>query len=88
MRHTAGVRREVVNARLVADAGEGGEALAQNAPRGCITTEKVYRPLMDEKQFGIFTKAAEALPQWVQQLTREEYLEAVPGSDADCLGGE
>lgn len=77
-----------MNARLVADAGEGGGTLATNAPRGCITTEKVYRPLMDEKQFDMFTEAAEALPQWVRQLTREEYLEAVPGSDADCLGGE
>ena len=80
--------REVVNTRLVADAGEGEETLVPDAPRGCITTEKVYRPLMDEKQFDMFTEAAEVLPQWVQKLTPEEYLEAVPGSDADCLGGE
>ncbi|CAM9671765.1 unnamed protein product [Laminaria digitata] len=80
---------EVINARLVSEAGEeGGEGTsAPHAPRGCITTEKVYRPLMDEKQFDMFTKAAEDLPQWLQRLTREEYLEAVPGSDAECLGG-
>lgn len=77
-----------MNAGLAAGGGEEGGAPVPHAPRGCVTTENVYRPLMDEKQFDIFTKAAEDLPQWVQRLTREEYLETVPGSDAECLGGE
>lgn len=43
---------------------------------------------MDEKQVDLFAKAAEDLPQWVESLTREEIMEAVPGSTPECLGGE
>ncbi|CAM9517672.1 unnamed protein product [Ectocarpus sp. 4 AP-2014] len=42
---------------------------------------------MDEKQVDLFSKAAENLPQWVESLTREEIMEAVPGSTPECLGG-
>ncbi|CAM9990083.1 unnamed protein product [Scytosiphon promiscuus] len=52
-----------------------------------MTTDRVYRPLTDEKQLKLFNKAAEDLPQWVESLTREELMEAVPGSTAECLGG-
>lgn len=74
----------MANAALAEEAvDQGGDA-----SRGCLTTGKIYRPLMDETQYTMFTKAAEDLPQWVERLTREEYLEAVPGSDTGCLGGE
>lgn len=78
-----------MNAELAGDAaasksegGKGGEL------RGCVTADNVYRPLMDDNQLDLFTKAAEDLPQWVESLTREELMEAVPGSTTDCLGGE
>lgn len=80
---------QTVNAKLVGDDAAcdsvGGEG---KGLQGCITTDNVYRPLMDENQLDLFTKAAEDLPQWVESLTREELMEAVPGSTADCLGGE
>lgn len=76
----------MANAGLSGSAG-GGDTEEQTK-RDCLTTGKVYRPLMDEKQYDVFTKAAKDSPQWVQRLTREEYLEAVPGSDTQCLGGK
>ncbi|CBJ26082.1 conserved unknown protein [Ectocarpus siliculosus] len=80
---------QTVNDKLVDDAAAaaGDDASPANGPRGCLTTNSVYRPLMDEKQVDLFTKAAEDLPQWVESLTREEIMEAVPGSTPECLGG-
>ncbi|CAM9812329.1 unnamed protein product, partial [Ectocarpus sp. 13 AM-2016] len=79
---------QTVNDKLVDDAAAAGDDAAQaNGPRGCLTTDNVYRPLMDEKQVDLFTKAAEDLPQWVESLTREEIMKAVPGSTPECLGG-
>lgn len=74
----------MVNAKL-ADGEEGGQG---EGLKGCLTADKVYRPLMDDNQVDLFAKAAADLPQWVESLTREELMEAVPGSTADCLGGE
>ncbi|CAN0435045.1 unnamed protein product, partial [Ectocarpus fasciculatus] len=79
--------QQTVNDKLVDDAAGGDDTEQANGPRGCLTTESVYRPLMDEKQVDLFTKAAEDLPQWVESLTREEIMEAVPGSTPECLGG-
>lgn len=53
-----------------------------------MTAEKVYRPLMDEKNDEAFTKSAEELPEWVERLAPRDFLEAVPGSHRDCKGGE
>lgn len=80
---------KVVNAKLADDAATGdiGE-IGKGQQHGCLTTDKVYRPLMNNEQLDLFTKAAEDLPQWVESLTRDELMEAVPGSTADCLGGE
>lgn len=77
------VVEQIVNAKLVSDDGGKGKGL-----QGCLTADNVYRPLMDDKQLDLFTKAAKDLPQWVESLTREELMEAVPGSTADCLAGE
>lgn len=89
---------KAVNAKLADDASAAaddnvgdtgkGQQQQQQQTQGCLTTENVYRPLMDDKQLDLFTKAAKDLPQWVESLTREELMEAVPGSAADCLGGE
>lgn len=75
--------REMANAALAASSTT---EVAKR--RGCITTDKVYRPLMDDKSGKAFSQAAEDLPQWVTRLTAEEYLQAVPGADSSCLGGE
>lgn len=78
-----------MNAELVGeDAGNDSAGRKGKGLRGCVTADNVYRPLMDDNQLDLFTKAAEDLPQWVESLTREELMEAVPGSTADCLGGE
>lgn len=80
---------QTVNAELVGDgAAPDSEGAKGEGLRGCVTTDNVYRPLMDDNQLDLFTKAAEELPQWVESLTREELMEAVPGSTADCLGGK
>lgn len=81
---------KTVNAKLAHDAaaGENAGEKGKGQQQGCLTTDKVYRPLMDDKQLDLFTKAAKDLPQWVESLTREELMEAVPGSTADCLGGD
>lgn len=76
--------RKVANANLPDEVGQG----EGQATHGCLMTDKVYRPLMDGTQYDMYKKAAEDIPQWVQRLTREEYLQAVPGSDTKCLGGE
>lgn len=88
--------REVANAGLAQGPIDeaGMETKAQQSasdsslPQDCLTTGKVYRPLMDEKHFDLFSKAAEVLPQWVEKLSREEYLKLVPGGDDSCLGGK
>ena len=74
----------------MANAGltEAAEQGRTQGPRSCIATDNIYRPLLDEKQYSTFTKAAQELPQWLEYLTREDFLEAVPGSDTKCLGGE
>ncbi|CAN0071742.1 unnamed protein product [Ascophyllum nodosum] len=66
---------------------EAAEQGRTQGPRSCIATDNIYRPLLDEKQYSTFTKAAQELPQWLEYLTREDFLEAVPGSDTKCLGG-
>lgn len=78
-----------MNAEFVGDdAARGSVGGKGKGLRGCVTADNVYRPLMDANQLDLFTKAAEDLPQWVESLTREELMMAVPGSTADCLGGE
>lgn len=74
----------MANASLF-EAAELGEP---RYPRSCVTADEVYRPLFDDEQYNLFIRAAEELPQWVEHLTREEFLEAVPGSDTECIGGE
>lgn len=84
--------QQTVNAKLVDNCDDDADGIGSgakvNGQRGCVTTDRVYRPLTDEKQLKLFNKAAEDLPQWVESLTREELMEAVPGSTAECLGGE
>lgn len=81
--------REMANAALAAqDTSSTSATIAAGVQRGgCITADRVYRPLMDDKNDAAFSKAAKDLPQWVTRLTPEEYSEAVPGADINCLGG-
>lgn len=82
--HNRNLTQEVANARLSEAAELGGPRF----PRSCVTADDVYRPLFNDEQYDLFIRAAEELPQWVEHLTREEFLETVPGSDTECLGGE